>query len=131
MPIINVSPGYVIYREVKNWNNKDFLFYFSNKLKEITGKDLDIPPVAWQGFLGRMKGFRAKLSIDNSVYKDFIDNVFSQLFVAKNYEPAFGSIVSERVFNILRNHSLKEYSNDEFTRLREQFYKDVILFKKV
>lgn len=130
MPIIKVSPGHIIYRDVKNWSNKDFLFYFSNKLKESTGKELNIPPVAWPGFLGRMKGFRAKLSITNFVYKDFIDNVFSQLFEAKNYVPAFGSIVSERVFNILRNYSLKEYNNDEFIRLREQLYKDVILFKK-
>ncbi len=130
MPIIKVSPFHTIYKDTQDWTNRDFLFYFSNKLKKMTGKELNIPPVAWPGFLGRMKGFRAKLSISNQAYKDFIDNVFSELFEAKDYVPAFGSIVSERVFNILRNYSLKEYSNDEFTKLREQLYRDVMLFKK-
>lgn len=129
MPIIEVSPYYTIYRETKDWTNRDFLFYFSNKLKELTGKELNIPPVAWVGFLGRMKGFRSKLGIANQEYKDFIDKVFSELFEGKNYVPAFGSIVSEKVFHILKKHTLKEYSNDEFAKLREQLYKDVILFK--
>lgn len=130
MPIIKVSPYVEINRPLEKWSNKDFLKHFSNKLKETTGKELDIPPIAWQGFMGRMKGFRKKLGISNQEYKEFIDRVFSELFVGKGYVPAFGSIVSERVYNILKNHSLKRYDNDAFQQLRDQLYKDAILFNK-
>jgi len=129
MAIIQVSPYHTIYKDLPNWTNREFLFYFSNKLKEFTGKELNIPPVAWVGFLGRMKGFRSKLGIANQEYKDLIDNVFSKLFEGKNYVPAFGAIVSEKVFHVLKKRELKEYSNDEFAEIRAQLYKDVILFK--
>jgi len=130
MPIIKVSPYTVINKSIEKWSNKDFLIYFSNKLKETTGKELDIPPIAWQGFMSRMKGFRKKLGISNVDYKNFIDNVFAKLFVGKQYVPAFGSIVSERVFNLLKKHSLLQYDDNAFDQLREQLYKDSILFQK-
>lgn len=130
MPIIEVSPYITIHKPLEKWSNKDFLIYYSNKLKEITGRELTIPPIAWQGFMARMKGFRKKLGISNQDYKEFVDRVFSELFIGKQYVPAFGSIVSERVYNILKNHKLRQYDDDAFRRLREQLYKDSILFQK-
>jgi len=130
MPIIKVSPYNVITKDLDKWTNRDFLFHFSNELEKMAGKGLDIPPVAWPGFLGRIKGFRKKLGLGNTDYKDFIDKVFQQLFIAKDYVPTFGTIVSEKIYNILKHHALDQYSNDEFTRLREQLYRDVMLFKK-
>jgi len=130
MPIIEVSPFVVISKPLEKWSNKDFLIHYSNKLKETTGRELTIPPIAWQGFMSRMKGFRKKLNISNQDYKDFIDRVFAELFVGKQYVPAFGSIVSERVYHILKEHSLKRYDDNAFRRLREQLYKDNILFQK-
>ena len=132
MAIIKVSPNNVITKKLENWTNRDFLFHFANKIKETTGNELNIPPVAWPGFLGRIKGFRKKLGLNNHDYKEFMDNVFEQLFVGKDYVPTFGSIVSEKTFNVLKHYSpvATATSNDDFVKLREALYKDVCLFIK-
>lgn len=131
MPIIEVSPFVVISKPLEKWSNKDFLMYYSNKFKEITGRELTIPPMAWQGFISRMKGFRKKLGISNQDYKSFIDRVFTELFIGRQYVPAFGSIVSERVFNLLKKRFLKECTNDDFIKLRDKLFRDNMLFKQL
>lgn len=114
---------------IERWSNKDFLFYFSQKLEEMTGVGLDIPPVAWSGFLGRMKGFRDKLIISNIKYKEFIDCVFKNFFSRDSYTPSFGAIVSEKVYNIVLKELKKPtpFSNSDFQKLRDILYQNFSL----
>jgi hypothetical protein len=131
MPTIRVSPLVDIHKDIPLWNSRDLLIYYSNKLKEFSGEHLEIPPVAWRGFMGRIKGFKDKLHLSSQDYKNFMDDVFRKLYIDKHYVPAFGAIVSERVYNLLKKDSLKQYSNEDFIALRDKLFQDKLLFKQV
>jgi len=120
----------VIHKDIATWSNKDFLIYFSNRLKELTGSSLDIPPVAWAGFLSRIKGFRKKLNLDNFKYKKFIDSVFVIFFNTDGYTPAFGAIVSERVFYVVNGaKNTTPTQQVDWKKLRDELYKNNLLFQ--
>ena len=120
-------------KSLEQWNNKDFLLYFSAKLQQSSGQGLRLEaPVEWVGFISRIKGFRVKLNLNNTQYKDFIDKVFLHLFSQNEYTPVFGAIVSERVFNICKkyfNSSRPLYS--DFEKVKEELYGNNLLFKKL
>lgn len=120
----------VNHKDIATWSNKDFLIYFSGLLKDLSGRPLDIPPVAWVGFMSRMKGFREKLKLDNLRYKEFIDNVFSVFFNMDGYTPAFGAIVSERVFYVVNKAMATSPSQSvDWEKLRNDLYKNNLLFQ--
>ena len=120
-------------KSLEQWNNKDFLLYFSAKLQQSSGQGLRLEaPVEWVGFISRIKGFRVKLNLNNTQYKDFIDKVFLHLFSQNEYTPVFGAIVSERVYNIIKkyfNSSRPLYS--DFDKVKEELYGNNLLFKKL
>ena len=118
-----------IQKPLVKWSNKDFTSYYFNKLYFLTNKKVEIPPIAWQGFAGRIKGFRSKLNVSNKDYKNFIDEVFVTFFVKKRYVPCFGSIISEKVWHIFNKY--KGNSNEQFEALQDQLYGNTILFSKV
>lgn len=122
-------------KSLDNWSNKDFLIYFSNRLRDLNGQGLDIPPVAWQGFLSRIVGFRNKLKLNNQNYKEYIDKVFDYFTSNPSYTPVFGIIVSEKVFYTVSKykhlHQNNIVTNEEFIKLRDQLYSNIMLFRKV
>lgn len=124
-----------IRKPLAEWSNRDFLFYFSDKLERATGSGLDIPPVAWQGFMGRIKGFRNKLKLSPEKYKEFVDVVFSDFFTRDGYVPTFGAIVSERVYSIVqrrhRSIAVSMNSTTDFEAYRRDLYSNNLLFSKV
>lgn len=120
-------------KPLEKWSNRDFLFYYSNRQKFLTKRDFVIPPRAWAAFQGRMKGFRAKLNLSNEAYKEFIDKVFSELFIGKQYVPSFGAIVSEKVFFVISRISETGTATlisapEEFEAARLLLFKDCELF---
>ena len=116
---------YTAAKSIEKWSSRDFLIYYSNKLKDLTGRYLEIPSDAWMGFMSRIKGFKKKLKLTNIEYKHFIDQVFSNFFVKNKYEPTFGCIVSERVFDIVnKERNSNEYSNEDFEQIKAELYKD-------
>ena len=117
-------------KELKDWSNKDFLIYYSNRQKEFNGQELRIPPAAWMGFFSRMKGFREKLNVDNIAYKKFIDDIFD-IFYKKGYTPAFGSIVSIKLYAIVGSFRTKEYDNEQFEQIKKDLFENDELFKKI
>jgi hypothetical protein len=118
-----------INKPLEQWTNKDFLFYFSNKLASQTGKGLRIEGPAWIGFLSRIKGFRNKLHLSNQAYKDFIDKVFGDFFARDGYVPAFGAIVSERVYFIVTKYSGETHLQySDFEQVRRELYGNNTLF---
>jgi hypothetical protein len=121
-----------IDKPIDKWSNKDFVIYFSNKLAETTGTPLKIEGPAWIGFMSRIKGFRSKLVISNTQYKEFIDSIFSKFF-DRGYVPVFGSIVSERVYFVIQklNSLIIAVSAEEFEQLRNQLFNNITLFKKL
>ncbi len=119
-----------ITKEIAKWSNRDFLIYYAQKQQSFTNIEFKIPRVAWIGFLSRMKGFRGGRNIDNSAYKTFIDELFN-LFYSKGFSPAFGSIVSIKLYGIVKSYRTKKYSNVEFERLKAQLYRDSSLFKNL
>ena len=120
-------------KPLEKWSNRDFLFYFSNKMQAFCGKGIAIPPVAWQGMMGRMKGFRTKLVLDNLSYKRFIDAVFGEFFTQDGYIPHFGAIVSERVFYTVQKLSHASVSSvpTDWEQLRAELYSNNLLFQKL
>jgi hypothetical protein len=120
-------------KSLDTWNNRDFLIYFSDKLKESSGSGLRLEAaVEWLGFISRIKGFRVKLNLNNVQYKDFIDKVFLHFFSQDKYTPTFGAIVSERVFNISKKYfSSSRPLYSDFEKVREELYGNNLLFKKL
>ena len=119
-------------KSLEQWNNKDFLIYFSDKLKQSSGKGLRLEaPVEWLGFISRIKGFRNKLNLNNTQYKDFIDKVFLHFFTQDNYTPTFGAVVSERVYNISKKYLSSSSQYSDFEKVREELYGNNLLFKKL
>ena len=123
-----------IAKPLESWSNKDFLMYYSNRLCELTGQGVRLEEgAAWQAFIGRIKGFRTKLRLSNSQYKDFIDKVFDEFFRQDGYVPVFGAIVSERVFNIvstyMKGKAAPMYS--DFEKLRQELYLNNSWFQKL
>jgi hypothetical protein len=110
-----------------NWNNKDFVIYFSNKLREKTGSGLEIPKEAWFPYISRIKGFRTKLKLNDKDYKEFVDKVVDVFFAQPGYVPAFGAIVSEKVFYTVKkiNKTPREFTNNDFIKLRDNLFKDL------
>lgn len=123
-----------VEKPLENWSNKDFLLYFSQKLKALTGQGLEIPPAAWQGFLSRMVGFRNKLKLSNQVYYQFIDKVFEYFTSNPDYIPTFGIIVSEKVYFTVSRYTKQAQvpvlSNQDFLEFRNQLYSNIMLFRK-
>lgn len=121
-------------KPLNEWTNKDFLFYFSKKMDEKYSAPLNIPTPAWGAFLGRIKGFRLKLKIDNERYKKFIDGIFSDFFSQDGYQPAFGAIVSEKVYYIVNKiQTTKSDSagkNVDWEKLRNELYSNNLLFQR-
>jgi hypothetical protein len=119
--------------ELDSWSNKDFLQYYIKRLEERTGVKLNIPPIAWAGFLSRIKGFRDKLRLSASTYKDFIDKVFDNFFSKEGYTISFGAIVSEKVYNIVKKEEKKlhPFTNEDFKTLRDRIYSDKSLFNQI
>lgn len=118
-------------KSIEQWSSRDFIMYYFNKLYFLTKKDFVIPPVAWQGFAGRMKGFRNKLNISNVQYKKFIDSVFERFFSENSYVPCFGAIVSERVYFIVNTLCTQRLTDTDFEKLRRELYSNNILFSEV
>jgi hypothetical protein len=120
-------------KPVDQWNNKDFLLYFSDKLKQSSGQGLRLEAsVEWLGFISRIKGFRNKLNLNNVQYKDFVDKVFLHFFSQNKYTPTFGAIVSERVYNIITKYFSSSRSlYSDFDTVREELYGNNLLFKKL
>ena len=120
-------------KPLETWSNRDFLFYYSNRQKFLTKRDFVIPPRAWPAFQGRMKGFRAKLNLSNEAYKEFIDKVFSELFIGKQYVPSFGAIVSEKVYYVISRTTSGGTTSlisapEEFEAARRLLFRDCELF---
>jgi len=120
-------------KPLSTWSNRDFLLFFSQKLKLATGKELDIPPLAWQAFMGRIKGFRTKLHLSNEQYYVFINNVFDKLVQARGHVPVFGAVVSEQVYNVLTRYATSSHAScqEDFVAVREKLYRNHLLFAKV
>jgi hypothetical protein len=120
-------------KSLDTWTNKDFLMYFSAKLQQSSGQGLRLEtPVEWIGFISRIKGFRAKLNLNNVQYKDFVDKVFLHFFSQDKYTPTFGAIVSERVYNIIKKYfSSSRPLYSDFEKVKEELYGNNLLFKKL
>jgi hypothetical protein len=119
-------------KPVEQWSNKDFLLYFSQRYRLLTGQSFKIPSEAWVGMMHRIKSIKIKLKLNNKDYKEFIDKVFDNFFSRINYAPNFGSIVSEKVFFITTKMKKDiNYSNNEFIRLRDELYTNSELFKNL
>lgn len=132
-PIVNISVEQK-QKEVQQWSNVDFLKYFSERLKPFNEqKGLTIPPKAWGAFVGRIKGFRAALKVSPQMYKRFIDIVFDDFFVQDGYIPTFGTIVSEKVYNILMTSSTHGmvYDNTYYLQLKQKLKINNNLYQKL
>ncbi|MCK9428780.1 MAG: hypothetical protein M0R17_02065 [Candidatus Omnitrophica bacterium] len=116
-------------KPLDQWSNKDFLLYFSDSLKGAGNGGLLIPPLAWRAYLSRIKGFRLKLRVSNQEYKCFIDTLFSKAFLKNKFVPVFGSIVSERVYNMYQKSP--ELSNEYFVAQRDELYNSNDFFKSL
>lgn len=119
-------------KDIDKWTNKDLLIYFSARYEALTSRPFSIPKEAWGGMLSRIKGFRSKLNLSVSQYRDFIDAVFDKFFTQDNYVPTFGAIVSEKVFHVtakLRHRAV--CTNTEFEHLRDQLYSSDIFKRAV
>ena len=116
-----------INKPIEQWSNKDFVLYFSKKLKDKTGTGIYIPNGAWFSFIGRIKGFRSKMNLNSQQYKEFIDKVTEVFFMQVGYVPAFGAIVSEKVFYTVKNmrKSPSNFTNEDFKSIRDTLFKDV------
>jgi len=118
-------------KPVEKWTNRDFLTYFSDRLFQLDHKGLTIPPVAWQGFHGRIKNFRNKLNLSNRRYKDFIDSVFDKMFIGSNKIPAFGAIVSEKVFHYVGSAKQEEVSSEYVEKLKKDLLSNPAFAKEL
>ncbi len=120
-------------KATNEWSNKDLLIYFSQRLQQSVGYGLKLESdVEWAAFLGRIKGFRNKLHLNSLQYKDFIDKVFDNFFVRNEYIPVFGSIVSERVYNIIKKYcSSTRPIYSDFDEVKKELYSNNLLFKKL
>ncbi len=117
----------LLNKPVQQWSNKDFILYFSKKLKDRTGAGISVPSEAWVSFIGRIKGFRSKMHLNEVQYKEFVDKVTDVFFTQPGYTPAFGAIVSEKVFYVVKNikNPVGRFTNDDFVKLRDTLFKDV------
>lgn len=120
-------------KEIEKWSNKDLLTYFSQHLQESTGYGLRLESdVEYSAFIGRIKGFRNKLNLNTVQYRDFIDKVFANFFSRERYAPAFGSIVSERVYNIVKKYcSSSPPMYSDFEKIKAELYTNNLLFKRL
>lgn len=125
MPTIEIKP-------VEKWTNKDLLIYFSHQLKNLNGVGLKIPPPAWMPMMGRIKTFREKHNISAADYKKYIDSLFTEFLNDPKYVPAFGSLVTEKVYFAVKKlqniKAVKGTTDSEFERLRRQLYTNNVLF---
>jgi hypothetical protein len=117
-------------KPVEKWSSRDILIYFSDKIAEVTGTRMQIEPVAWVAYLSRIKGFQMKLNLSPQMYKDFIDIVCDKFLRIDGYVPAFGAIVSEKVYHIARKYINPTFSS-EFEKLARELYSDNGLFSKL
>jgi hypothetical protein len=120
-------------KEVDKFTSRDLLLYFSAKYGEYTGIEFKIPRDGWVGMMYRIKTFQDKLKLTYPQYMEFIDNIFELFFTQENYVPNFGSIVSEKVFFIVKKlvkSKQSSCSNMEFEQLKQQLYSSD-LFKKL
>ena len=120
-------------KPLEKWTNKDLLLYFSDRLADLSGQGLKLEAsVEWIGFTSRVKGFRSKLNLNPTQYKIFIDKVFDTFAVKNKCTPVFGSIVSERVYNVIQKYCSKtskpQYS--DFEAVKNELYGNNLLFKK-
>lgn len=118
-------------KPIESWSNRDFLMYFSKKMEEKYSNPLKVPPEAWGAYLGRIKGFRGKLNLDNYRYKEFIDRIFGDFFSRPDYSPAFGAIVSEKVYHIvIRLSNVVSNEHTDWIKLRDELYSNNLLFQR-
>jgi hypothetical protein len=112
-----------IPKPLNQWSNKDFLIYFSNHLYLLDHKGLTIPPNGWVVYISMIKGFRQKLSISNSKYKQFIDWLMTDIFTQENYTPNFGCVISEMLFNMfskMLGRKREEFTNEDFAKIKNE-----------
>lgn len=93
-----------IDKDYNSWSNRDFLLYYASRYKRCTGRDFEIPAPAWRAYMGKIKGFRDKLSLSGARYKQFLDDVFKYFYDLDGYVPMFGAVVNERVFHLIRRY---------------------------
>ena len=125
---------YVVKKEkaIEKWTSRDFIKYYFNKLKSLKNINTQaIPSEAWVGYGARIKGFIKKKNLSNFQYKSFIDSIFKNFYNSEIHVPAFGCIVSEKIFEITESFEKNRYSNRDFERLKEKLYTDNILFKNI
>jgi hypothetical protein len=119
----------LLSKPIDNWTSADFVYYYSHKLEDTTGVKLFVPKDGWPYFAGRVKLFRnIHTTMSAAEYKDFIDNVMDILFTRKGAIPAFGAIVSNKVYNLfcseMRKHSISSSNNADFIALRDKLLSD-------
>ena len=112
-----------IPKPLNQWSNKDFLIYFSNHLHLLDHRGLTIPPNGWVVYMSMIKGFRQKLNISNSRYKQFIDWLMADIFTQENYTPNFGCVISEMLFNTFSktlDKKREELTNEDFEKIQRE-----------
>ena len=119
----------LLEKPIENWNNKDFVRYYSNKLLSNNGFGLNIPSDSWVCFIRRVKGFRTQMNLSTAEYKDFVDKVTDILFSKPGAVPAFGAIVSSKVYNMMaaNKQAFANCTNDDFKKLRDTLLADKTL----
>ena len=119
---MNVTFSAEVNKPIEKWSNKDFLSYFSNRLYMLDKKGMDIPPNGWRYYMSFIKGFRDKLNISNVQYKAFIDKLFETVFKYENFNPNFGCMISEKLFNMfnIKAHNRESFTEDDFKALQKE-----------
>lgn len=115
-------------KPIEKWSSKDFMQYYNKQYNNLTGSYINIPPPAWPALLGRIKNFLIKNNIGNVDYKHFIDKVFDVFYKRMRREPAFGTIVSDKIYFILSKYDQSSLNNadtfndDYFAKLQQELY---------
>jgi hypothetical protein len=85
--------------DVKNWTTADFISYYMKKYKELRNDPMyKFPDTAWLLYGVHIKRFMTKLKLTNEDYRDFIDWVFSPVFLGKRNNVGFMAIVKYEVW---------------------------------
>lgn len=116
----------ITQKDIEKWSSRDFLLYFSRLMDKHYAQPLSIPSVAWRGFMARVKGFKEKLNLSNIEYKTFIDTVFDDFFKQDNYTPSFGTIVSEKVYGIMKSFNSARSSSTPAEKIDWMKYKRLL-----